>query len=94
MEVAGEAADGQAAVELAAALRPDLVVMDIHIPRVSGIVATRQISATWREVRVAGLSAAVDQPYAQAMQSARALALLDKTMQGDVLVTIIRRLVT
>jgi DNA-binding NarL/FixJ family response regulator len=94
IEVIGEAADGQAAVELAAALRPDLVVMDIHMPRVSGIAATRQISAAWPEVQVVGLSAAVDPPYAQAMQNAGALALLDKTAQGDVLVATIRRLVT
>ncbi|GAB4430203.1 MAG: hypothetical protein OHK0015_15030 [Chloroflexi bacterium OHK40] len=46
IEVVGEAEDGQVAVELAEALRPDLVMMDIHMPRLSGIAATRQIAAT------------------------------------------------
>jgi DNA-binding NarL/FixJ family response regulator len=94
IEVVGEAADGQAAVELAAALRPDLVVVDIHRPRLSGIATTRHLSAASPEVRVVGLSAAVDPPYTRAMQSAGALALLDKTVRGDVLVATIRRLVT
>jgi DNA-binding NarL/FixJ family response regulator len=43
MEVVGEAADGAEAVELARATRPDVVVMDIRMPRLDGIAATRQL---------------------------------------------------
>lgn len=94
IEVVGEAEDGQVAIELAAALPPDLVVMDIHMPRLSGIAATRQIVAAWPAVRVIGLSAAAEPPYARAMRQAGALALLDKTTQGDALVATIRQFVT
>jgi two-component system, chemotaxis family, protein-glutamate methylesterase/glutaminase len=42
MEVVGEAADGQAAVEQALSLRPDVVVMDVNMPKVNGVEATRK----------------------------------------------------
>jgi DNA-binding NarL/FixJ family response regulator len=92
-QIVGEAEDGRVAVELAEALRPDLVLMDIHMPRLSGIGATRKIAATWPAVRVIGLSAAAEPPYARVMREAGALALLDKTVQGSELVEIIRQLV-
>ena len=43
MEVVGEAADGAEAVELALSSRPDVVVMDIRMPRLDGIAATRTL---------------------------------------------------
>ncbi len=52
IEVVGEAVDGQEAVELATRHRPDVVVMDIRMPRMDGITATRQITAEQAPTKV------------------------------------------
>lgn len=52
VEVCGTAADGDEAVEVALAVRPDVVLMDLKMPRVDGITATREIVAAWPEARI------------------------------------------
>jgi DNA-binding NarL/FixJ family response regulator len=44
MEVVGQACDGVEAVAMAGELRPDVVLMDLHMPRLSGVAATREIT--------------------------------------------------
>lgn len=56
IEVAGYAADGQEALEQAAALRPDVALMDLKMPRMNGIQATRQISRQFPAVKVVVLT--------------------------------------
>ena len=52
LEVVGEAGDGQAGVDVAAALHPDVVLMDIRMPRLNGLDATRALLATEHPPRV------------------------------------------
>lgn len=56
IEIVGQAADGIEAIELALSTRPDVVVMDLHMPRASGVVATREITAQLPATRVVVLS--------------------------------------
>ena len=56
LAIAGLAADGYAAIELAQKLQPDVVVMDIGLPRLDGIAATQQIKAAFPHIRVVMLT--------------------------------------
>ncbi len=56
MEVVGEAGDGQSVIELTRKLKPDIVIMDVHMKNLNGIVATRQIVSKNPNVKVIGLS--------------------------------------
>ena len=60
LEVAGEAEDGRSAVALAEELRPDVVVMDVRMPDLNGVDATRQVRDVCPNARVVALSAEAD----------------------------------
>jgi DNA-binding NarL/FixJ family response regulator len=90
MRVIAEAEGGAAAVELAAQLKPDVVLMDISMPDLNGIDATRKIRAANDAVRVIGVTMHENIRYSQAMYEAGASALLLKGVGMDKLVAAIR----
>jgi two-component system, NarL family, response regulator LiaR len=90
MEMIGEAEDGRQAVELCGVLLPDVVLMDVHMPVMDGISATRMIVQQFPHIRVLILtySLGVD-PVERGLQ-AGAQAVLRKTVSIDVLAEAIR----
>jgi len=77
--VVGEAADGQQAIELARELRPDLIIMDVSMPKMDGIEATRRIKAEMPEIRIIGLSMHEDDQIGILMRKAGAESFLSKS---------------
>ncbi len=90
MEVVGEASDGESAVELALKIRPDVVIMDVALPRLSGVEATRRIVASQPGIRVIGLSMHEQADMENAMRSAGAVDYLAKDGPTDDLVAAVR----
>jgi DNA-binding NarL/FixJ family response regulator len=87
----GEASSGAEAVELARSLRPDVVVMDISMPGMSGIEATQRITAEAPSIRVVGLSMYDEQDLAETMLRAGAAAYVTKGGPAQTLIDTLLR---
>jgi DNA-binding NarL/FixJ family response regulator len=90
MEVVGEAGDGEEAVELANKLHPDVVIMDIAMPKLNGIEATKRIKALNPATAVLILTAYDNDQYIFALLEAGAAGYLLKNVRGRELVDAIR----
>ena len=88
--VVGEAEDGRRVVELAEALRPDVVVMDIAMPTMNGAEATRQIRRRLPHIQVVILTMHENQQYLAQIIKAGAIGCVLKRSAGTELVTAIK----
>jgi PAS domain S-box-containing protein len=91
LQVVGEAADGQEAVALAAALKPDVVIMDVNMPRMDGVEASKRIKRELPGTVVIGLSMHEGGHHESAMRQSGAAAYLTKDSAAERLIDTIMR---
>lgn len=89
IEVVGEAEDGQRALDLATLLEPDVLVLDLRLPKLTGIEVARRIGTQVPNTRILVLSAYDDDDYVFAAMDAGAAGYLLKTAHGDEVVSAI-----
>ncbi len=90
IEIVGQAADGQEAIDLAKRHKPNVVLMDIQMPHVDGIAATQVIRAALPDTKVIMLTTFSDDEYLMAGLRAGAIGYLLKDMPSEQLVEAIR----
>lgn len=90
IQVAGEAADGQQALEVAAATAPDVVLMDLSMPVMDGVAATRLLLAELPDTRVVALTSFSDRQRVTEILAAGATGYLLKDSRPDDLLAAVR----
>ena len=91
IRVVGEASSGEEALERARALKPNVILMDVSMPGIGGLEATRKLAMSLPDTRVIVLSAQTAEPFPMRLMEAGAAGYLTKDSAGDEIVTAIRR---
>jgi DNA-binding NarL/FixJ family response regulator len=90
IEIVGEAPNGEIAVNLTAQLHPDVILMDMGMPKMDGLEATRRIHAAFPDIRIIGLSMYDEMERSDDMMAAGASLYLTKAGPVQELITAIR----
>ena len=91
LELVGEARDGREAIESCERLQPDVILMDLIMPELGGVAATRTIHQRWPRVQVIALTSFQEKELVQDALQAGALGYLLKNVSGDELAEAIRQ---
>lgn len=91
LTVAGEAKDGQEGLEKALDLRPDVILMDLVMPRMDGVTATKKILAAWPEARIIILTSFIDDEKVFPALEAGAASYILKTATAEEIASAIRK---
>jgi NarL family two-component system response regulator LiaR len=83
LEVIGEARDGREAIDLCARLQPDVILMDLVMPELGGVAATRAIHQRWPEVQILALTSFQEKELVQDALQAGAIGYLLKNVSGN-----------
>jgi NarL family two-component system response regulator LiaR len=90
LELVGEARDGREAIDCCGQLKPDVVLMDLVMPELGGVAATRAIHQRWPNIRVIALTSFQEKDLVQDALQAGAIGYLLKNVSGDELAEAIR----
>lgn len=91
LELVGEARDGREAIESCERLQPDVILMDLIMPELGGVAATRTIHQRWPNVQVIALTSFQEKELVQDALQAGAIGYLLKNVSGDELAEAIRQ---
>ncbi len=90
IEVVGEAENGREALEMCEKCKPDIVLMDLIMPEINGIEATRNILKNWSSIKVVTLTSFIDKKLIEDSLKAGAIGYVLKNISGENLVAAIR----
>jgi NarL family two-component system response regulator LiaR len=93
MCLVGEADNGEEAIQLCERLQPDVILMDMLMPKMDGIAATKAIHERWPKVRIIALSSFKEREYVEGVLKVGATSYLLKNVSADEIVSAIRRAV-
>jgi two-component system invasion response regulator UvrY len=91
IRVLGEASSGEEAVEQARALKPQVILMDVSMPGIGGLEATRKLAMSLPDAKVIVLSAQTAEPFPMRLMEAGASGYLTKDSAEEEIITAIRR---
>ena len=93
LAIVGEASNGEEAMALVTALQPQVVIMDINLPKKNGIQTTAEIKLRWPNIIVIGLSVNADEENVEAMTRAGAALLMTKESVVEQLYSALHRVI-
>ena len=93
LKLVGEAGDGEEAIRLCERLQPDVILMDLLMPKMDGVTAIKTIKARWPQIQIIALTSFKEKEYVEGALKAGANGYLLKDVSAEELVNAVRRAV-
>jgi NarL family two-component system response regulator LiaR len=93
LKLVGEAGDGEEAVRMAERLQPDVILMDLLMPKMDGVTAIKAIKARWPKIQIIALTSFKEKEYVEGALKAGANGYLLKDVSAEELINAVRRAV-
>jgi NarL family two-component system response regulator LiaR len=91
LKLIGEAADGEEAVRFCERTQPDVILMDLLMPKMDGVAATKAIKARWPKTQIIILTSFKEKEYVEGALKAGAVSYLLKNVTADELINAVRK---